>query len=90
MRHLTIVLLLLTGCAAQKEINWVRGDGKPFDRAQFNLDQLACKGETQKAALTTTQEARIACGSEGCYSTRAKAVNDVFVGCMAQHGYLGQ
>ena len=75
-----IVALFLTGCAgeAPQHIEWVRADGKPLS-SQFDRDSTACRGETQKANRVGNTEPT---------ATKAKAIDDVFVGCMARRGYV--
>jgi hypothetical protein len=81
-----VLAVVLAGCATQKPVEWVRTDGRPGNQADF----LACKGETQKAALGTTTEAQIDCDANGCFSVHARQLNDVMIGCMAGRGYTGR
>jgi len=39
----------VSACAAQKELTWVRVDGKPFVANQFEVDRTVCNGEIQKS-----------------------------------------
>jgi len=71
--------LTISGCAQQRALTWSRADGKPFAAEQIDLDRTICRGEMQKANLASNAEAGFA---------RGRAVREVFVGCMAQRGYM--
>jgi hypothetical protein len=71
----------VSACASQTQMTWVRPDGKPVAEKQLEIDRTTCRGEMQKANLASTTEPAIA---------RARPVDAVFVGCMAQRGYMQQ
>lgn len=75
----------MAGCATRPPMEWARVDTKPIDLAAFEVDRTICRGETQKSNL-------VAPAPEGIGSAirRSNAIGDVFVGCMAQHGYVQQ
>lgn len=81
MPRATVVgMLCLAACAcATKPMAWVRVDGKPITETQLAVDQTVCRGEMQKANLSSTAEAGFG---------RGRAVVEVYVGCMAQRGYM--
>jgi hypothetical protein len=78
----------LAGCATTTPKAWVRADGKPFRHEQLELDRTICRGEMQKANLSSTMEPGIVIGPNGPYSPRGNAITQVYSGCMAQHGYV--
>jgi hypothetical protein len=78
----------LVGCVTQPEMGWIRTDGKPVVPIQFEADETNCRGESQKANLTSTMEAGIKIGEQGLYSPRQRAISEVFTGCMAGKGYV--
>ena len=84
-----VAFLLLSGCATTPT-QWVRVDNRPVEPMQLQADETACRGEMQKANLSSTMEPGVSIGPGGIYSPRAKAVNEVYQGCMAQRGYLAQ
>lgn len=71
--------LLLTNCAHQPEMGWIRIDGKAVVPIQFEADQTSCRGEREKAALTE-REHKIYFGEH--------PLTTVFNGCMAGKGYV--
>lgn len=85
MRPWPLLLLALAaaGCATQRPLTWARTDGKVFTADQFNLERTICRGEMQKANL-----AGFPAEGVGSAIRRGNAVGDVFVGCMAQRGYI--
>jgi hypothetical protein len=46
--------LALIGCAHQPEMGWVRTDGKAVAPIQFEADETNCRGESDKADLSST------------------------------------
>jgi hypothetical protein len=78
-----LLCLAVAACAKPPEMGWIRHDGTPITDAQFELDSTACRGEGQKAGLTARRAEGI-----GEALHQGQAVSDVFVGCMAQHGYV--
>lgn len=71
--------LLLAGCATAPPL-WLRIDGKQVSDLQFEADQTACRGETQKANLATARQIGLL--------SRMQATDEVYNGCMAGRGYL--
>jgi hypothetical protein len=70
---------VLSACATSPPVNWVKADGKAPTELQFELDQTACRGEMQKANLSSPAEPSFGYG---------RAMADVLAGCMAQRGYV--
>jgi hypothetical protein len=87
---LSICGLGITGCATAPAPTWTRIDGKPMTQDQFTLDQTICKGEMQKSNLNNTVKDGISGDANGIYEPKVRALDLVYVGCMAQHGYLQQ
>lgn len=70
---------LLAGCASAPQA-WQRAQGgQAKNQEQLSLDQTMCRGEMQKAGLT---------GNPNEDFLRGFKLNDVFIGCMAQHGWV--
>ena len=83
MRKLVLALALAVAGCATKPINFHRIDGKPADQQQqqqFAADKVVCQGEMQKAhlAMPADKDNMFAVGD----------LQQVYVGCMAQRGYL--
>jgi hypothetical protein len=84
--------LALTACAGAPDSGptWQRIDREeitPARQVQFERDELVCKGEANKAALSSTASA---CGGLYCLPAaagRANALDSVMAGCMAGRGY---
>jgi hypothetical protein len=77
-----VVALLLSSCADEgppQHVEWARVDGKPLT-SQFERDSTACRAETKKVNRGNTESAKAA-------SAQAKALNELFVGCMSRRGY---
>jgi hypothetical protein len=70
----------LVGCATQPAMSWFRADGKAVVPIQFEADETNCRDEVQKARLAGPNQLGIL--------SRLQAHNDVFVGCMADKGYV--
>jgi hypothetical protein len=87
---LLLAVAALAGCATAPPPTWTRVDGKPIAPDQLTLDQTACQGERQKTNLTNTVKSGISVDANGVYDPKARALADVYVGCMAQRGYLQQ
>lgn len=92
MRFLWVISLCIAigGCAAQQEMGWARTDGKGIGgnaqlEQQYRVDVTICQGEMQKAGLTARPSDSIG----GAYR-QGQMKGEVFVGCMAQRGYLQQ
>jgi hypothetical protein len=76
--------IVLNACAQQPTPRWTRVDGKAIRgdvtlETQYEVDVKICQGEMQKANLSATAEAGFG---------RGRAVDQVFIGCMAQRGYV--
>jgi hypothetical protein len=59
----------------------------PARQAQFERDESICKGETNKAALSSTASA---CNGLACFPAaagRSASLDSVMAGCMASRGY---
>jgi hypothetical protein len=82
--------LAITGCATAPPPTWTRIDGKPMTQDQFTLDQTICQGERQKSNLTNTVRGGVSVDANGLYDPKIRALDQVYIGCMAQHGYLQQ
>jgi hypothetical protein len=91
-----LVMAVLTAaaaaCAQQTKNIWVRMDGQyirenPAFTQKFEVDRLACTGETQKANLSGSSY----CGDlADCVIAgveRDRAMSAVAQGCMADRGY---
>lgn len=78
MKRVLIAAFFLAGCAeeAPQHIEWARVDGKPLT-SQFGRDSTACQAETKGANRDNTEQT----------SAKAKALNELFVGCMSRRGY---
>lgn len=83
-----LVLLALSGCVREPEPSWVRTDGKIAAPIQFEADQTNCRGESDKANLSSTMKYGFALCENGICAPREDAVKRVFVGCMAGKGYV--
>lgn len=72
----------LMGCA-QLPQDWKRTDGLAIGAAQLQADTLACKADVEKAAVQGQARSTVASplGADA-QDTR------LFVGCMADRGYL--
>lgn len=77
--YLLGITLALAACSTVPQA-WTRPDGK-IDPAQFELDKTVCRGEMQKAAVSQREPKIYLPGEENPLTT-------IFVGCMAQHGYM--
>jgi hypothetical protein len=90
MNYLTFALLglALAACVHQPEMGWVRTDGKPVVPIQFEADETNCRGESDKADLSSTMRRNITLCENGLCSPREEAVKRVFAGCMAGKGYV--
>jgi hypothetical protein len=86
--------LILAGCAsAEPGFHWTRVDGKSLSAQQYEIDSTICRGDTQKAnasGTVITGGGGVA-GAVGGYAAsvnRQEALGDVYLGCMAERGYL--
>lgn len=84
MRAAAVALCIaLAGCATQKPPVWIRVDGGPLSADQLEVDRVICRGETQKSNLAGFPADNI-----GGAIRRSRATDDVYKGCMAQHGWM--
>jgi hypothetical protein len=65
-------------------MTWVRVDGKP-PTVEFEVDNVICRGEMQKAGLTAPAPQ----GAASAYR-QGQAVGEVYNGCMAGRGWMLQ
>lgn len=76
--------LLLAGCSTLPT-QWDRVDSAPVVPAQLQADELACKGDTEKAAVEGQARSTI----DGLFGTDRQDTR-IYVGCMAGKGYLAR
>jgi hypothetical protein len=89
----TALTVAIAACAQQTKTTWLRLDGQsvkenPGFAQKFEIDKLACFGETQKANLSGSTYCR---GIADCAITgaeRENAMGAVGRGCMAERGYV--
>jgi len=77
-----MLAFFVCGCASVPKV-WTRPDGKPIDPAQLQLDDTACRGETEKAAAQGGKDSTI--NMPGMVGGQDRSI---YLGCMAQRGYL--
>lgn len=88
------LLTAVAGCGTPpKPSLWVRTDGQsarvhPELRTQLEVDQIACNGEMQKAALSGVTIASGGIAGAIAQGQRNAAAMDVAKGCMAEKGYV--
>lgn len=87
-RVLLVAALCVGGCASSGISGWSRIDGRAEDPQQLAADQTVCRGEMDKAGLSSNREPRFTIGQSGIVSERRAAMTSVFEGCMAQRGYV--
>lgn len=85
--------LLLSACAQQPKMLWVRGDGQrtagdPVMVHQFEMDRTMCQGEMQKANLSGVTLTRGGLAGAVAAADRDEAAGQVGNGCMASKGYV--
>jgi hypothetical protein len=85
--------MLLGACATGPRPVWSRTDGGPVMATQYQSDTTICRGESQKAnasgVVITGGGGLVGLGSSMvAVGNRSEALGDVYVGCMAEHGYL--
>ena len=84
-----VVAIALTGCATAPPL-WLRVDGKPVQGIQFEADQTSCRGEADKANLSSTMKYGLSLCESGICAPREDSLRRVFAGCMAQKGYVAR
>lgn len=87
-RFLLVIALCASGCASSGIRGWSRIDGRPEDPQQLAADQTICRGEMNKAKLSSNLEPGFTIGMRGLVSERGEAMLSVYEGCMAQRGYV--
>jgi hypothetical protein len=80
---LLLVPLLLASCATAPMV-WTRVDGAAVIPAQLELDQTSCRGEMQRANLSSTKKPLI----DEILDPREQPLNQVYDSCMASKGYV--
>jgi hypothetical protein len=80
--------LLLGACATEPRQFWARTDGQPVIARQFEVDRTICRGDAQKANASGVVITGGGLGGAVAAANRGEALADVYVGCMAGHGYL--
>lgn len=75
--------MIVAACAKPRQMGWIRTDGKPVNEASFEVDSTVCRGERQKAGLAAPTPEGV-----GQALNQRDAKDEVFIGCMAQRGYL--
>lgn len=76
-----VCCVAVAACAALPKA-WTRPDGAPITPAQFQLDDTICRGETEKAAAQGQSRSTV----NSPFTDNQD--RSIYVGCMAQHGYL--
>ena len=81
----TIVAAALSACATQPPVPmaWYRTDGRDVRADQIETSMTICRGESQRAGLAAPTPEGI-----GQAANQRYAMNDVYIGCMAQQGYV--
>jgi len=74
--------IAIVGCSALPK-TWTRPDGAPITPAQLQIDDTICRGETEKAAAQGQSKSTVNSTFGADNQDRS-----IYVGCMAQHGYL--
>lgn len=84
---IALCLLLLGGCVRgpPAPTNWHRTDGHVVSPQQLQMDTTICKGELEKVAVLglakSTVDSRLGMDQQD---------RRVYVGCMAEKGYLAE
>src|SRR5262245_59688361 len=96
MRNLGMAVLaatMLAACAQPPKMLWLRADGQrirdnPVLVTHAELDQTACLGERNKAALSGVTVSQGGLAGIAAAVERGNAADTVQRGCMAEKGYL--
>jgi hypothetical protein len=85
--------LLLTACAQQPKMAWIRADGQraagdPVLSHQFQMARTVCLGEREKANLSGVTVTRGGLAGALAAQDRADSADQVGAGCMAEKGYV--
>lgn len=70
----------LIGCNQPPPVGWYRTDGTVPTPEQLSVEQTICRGEVQKANLSSS--------NQGISIARSMAEQDAYAGCMAQRGLV--
>jgi uncharacterized lipoprotein YajG len=85
--------IVLAGCATAPPPIFVRTDGRsintdPILGQQFQLDKTVCLGNREKADLSGVTVSGGGLAGVIAAQNRSQAADAVFVGCMAEKGYM--
>jgi hypothetical protein len=83
-----VACLLLVACASDARNFWSRTDGGPIMATQYQSDATICRGESQKANASGVVITGGGIPGAVAAINRSEALGDVYVGCMAERGYL--
>jgi hypothetical protein len=90
---LFVAAVIVTGCATTPPPMFVRTDGRsintdPVLSQQFQLDKTVCLGNREKADLSGVSVSGGGLAGAIAAENRSQAADAVFVGCMAEKGYM--
>jgi hypothetical protein len=90
---LFVAAVIVTGCATTPPPMFVRTDGRsintdPILSQQFQLDKTVCLGNREKADLSGVTVSGGGLAGAIAAENRSQAADAVFVGCMAEKGYM--
>lgn len=90
---LLVAAVVLASCATAPPPMFVRTDGRsintdPVVSQQFQLDKTVCLGNREKADLSGVTVSGGGLAGAIAAQNRSQAADAVFVGCMAEKGYM--
>lgn len=90
---LFVAAVVLAGCATAPPPMFVRTDGRlintdPVLSQQFQVDKTVCLGNREKADLSGVTVSGGGLAGAIATQNRSQAADTVFVGCMAEKGYM--
>jgi uncharacterized lipoprotein YajG len=90
---LFVAAIVLAACATAPPPMFVRTDGKsiqtdPVLSQQFQVDKTVCLGNREKADLSGVTVSGGGLAGAIAVQNRSQAADAVFVGCMAEKGYM--
>jgi hypothetical protein len=90
---LFVAAVVLASCATAPPPMFVRTDGRSIKTdavlsQQFQLDKTVCLGNREKADLSGVTLSRGGFAGAIAAQNRSQAADAVFVGCMAEKGYM--
>ncbi len=90
---LLVAAVVLASCATAPPPVFVRTDGRsinpdPVLSQQFQLDKTVCLGSREKADLSGVTVSGGGLAGAIAAQNRSQAADAVFVGCMAEKGYM--